>query len=232
MRSNKELPFINVRDLVLFPQTQIVLYIGRSFSIESINYARENTNGSLYIFSQKKGDMDKPFNKSDMYPVGAKCKIVECVHYPDNTMKVLIKVMDIVELDTLKKVKDLRKASAKKLNITGAIKLNKQEKSELVDLLVRWSPEVAYNDRAKQLQDMLATKSNSQFLAKVFRFVCSPRDKVNKYTKSSKIKVNKEADRGTQKRQELLMEKNSAKRLKMLKELLINECIREIKNIA
>ncbi len=86
MKRSIELPFINVRDVVLFPKMTQGLYIGRNQSIAAIQYALKNSQKRILVLTQKRAEINDPKGLRDMYAFGTVCSVEGSVLLQDRTM--------------------------------------------------------------------------------------------------------------------------------------------------
>ncbi len=86
--STKVLPLMPLRELVVFPQTAVPLFIGRPKSIVAIDRAYQ-ADRLIFLAAQKDPKIDHP-TPDDIYRIGTICKILQLVRLPDNTLKVLV----------------------------------------------------------------------------------------------------------------------------------------------
>ena len=90
-------PILPLRDLVVYPSITSPLFVGRAKSIDAINFAMNNNNKIIYLFTQKEPTTDDPQVK-DVYSYGVKSKIIQFLKLPDNTYKVLTEGLEIVKI--------------------------------------------------------------------------------------------------------------------------------------
>ena len=88
-------PILPLRDLVVYPSITSPLFVGRAKSIDAINFAMNNNNKIIYLFTQKEPTTDDP-QVNDVYSYGVKSKIIQFLKLPDNTYKVLTEGLEIV----------------------------------------------------------------------------------------------------------------------------------------
>jgi ATP-dependent Lon protease len=88
MDNLKALPLMPLRELVVFPQTAVPLFIGRTKSIIAVEKAYQR-NKLIFLAAQKDPKIDAP-TPEDIYRVGTICRILQLVRLPDNTLKVLV----------------------------------------------------------------------------------------------------------------------------------------------
>ena len=90
-------PILPLRDLVVYPSITSPLFVGRAKSIDAINFAMNNNNKIIYLFTQKEPTTDDP-QVNDVYSYGVKSKIIQFLKLPDNTYKVLTEGLEIVKV--------------------------------------------------------------------------------------------------------------------------------------
>ncbi len=90
-------PILPLRDLVVYPSITSPLFVGRAKSIDAINYAMNNNEKIIYLFTQKEPTTDDP-QVNDVYTYGVKSKIIQFLKLPDNTYKVLTEGLEIVKI--------------------------------------------------------------------------------------------------------------------------------------
>jgi len=88
MKNLKVLPLMPLRELVVFPQTAVPLFIGRTKSIIAVEKAFQRDK-LIFLSAQKDPKIDSPVPE-DIYRVGTICRILQLVRLPDNTLKVLV----------------------------------------------------------------------------------------------------------------------------------------------
>lgn len=81
-------PLLPLRDMVVFPHMVVPLFVGREKSIRALQAAMSS---SRYVFlaTQKNARKDDPLD-SDIHVHGTLCKIIQLLHLPDRTVKVLV----------------------------------------------------------------------------------------------------------------------------------------------
>ena len=82
------LPTLPLRDIVVFPQMVVSLFVGRERSVAALSLAGER-DGEVLLIAQRDGDVDNP-GVSDIYSVGTLGTIVQKLRLPDGSVKVLV----------------------------------------------------------------------------------------------------------------------------------------------
>ncbi|MFC0311436.1 LON peptidase substrate-binding domain-containing protein, partial [Chromohalobacter canadensis] len=82
------LPLLPLRDVVVYPQMVIPLFVGREKSIRALETAMENDKRILLVAQREAGQDDPEFG--DLFDVGTVAEIMQLLKLPDGTVKVLI----------------------------------------------------------------------------------------------------------------------------------------------
>ena len=89
-------PVLPLRDVVVFPNMVIPLFVGRQKSIVSLEKAMENGK-SIVLVAQHDASKEEPVPE-DVYEVGVLASILQLLKLPDGTVKVLVEGRQRVEL--------------------------------------------------------------------------------------------------------------------------------------
>ena len=84
----KRLPLLPLRDVVVYPQMVIPLFVGREKSIRALEAAMENGKQVLLLAQRDPGD-DEPTG-DDLFDVGTVAEVMQLLKLPDGTVKVLV----------------------------------------------------------------------------------------------------------------------------------------------
>lgn len=103
----QQLPLIAVRDVIIFPQTQVALFIGREQSIKAIELAQESHEGKLIAVAQK-DSLSEQIDIEDLHRYGTLCRIVSTMPHDsdDKCLKVLIEGLERVEIGRIQNAND------------------------------------------------------------------------------------------------------------------------------
>ena len=85
----EKIPVLPLRDVVVYPNMVVPLFVGRDKSIKSLEDAMNDNNKNILLVSQKSPDIDDP-NESQIYIIGCLASILQLLKLPDGTMKVLV----------------------------------------------------------------------------------------------------------------------------------------------
>ncbi|WP_252109796.1 MULTISPECIES: endopeptidase La [unclassified Halomonas] len=94
------LPMLPLRDVVVYPQMVIPLFVGREKSIHALEAAMEADKRVLLV-AQREASQDEPDN-DDLYRMGTVADIMQLLKLPDGTVKVLIEGSfraDVVDIE-------------------------------------------------------------------------------------------------------------------------------------
>ncbi|GAB2711363.1 endopeptidase La [Halomonas garicola] len=81
-------PLLPLRDVVVYPQMVLPLFVGREKSIQALEAAMEADKRVLLV-AQREASQDEPDN-DDLYAMGTVADIMQLLKLPDGTVKVLI----------------------------------------------------------------------------------------------------------------------------------------------
>lgn len=87
--SERVLPVLTLRDVVIYPQMVIPLFVGRPHSIAALEAAMESEEKQIFLLAQKNAADDTP-KIEDLYHTGCIATILQLLKLPDGTLKVLI----------------------------------------------------------------------------------------------------------------------------------------------
>lgn len=87
-RTQRTMPVLPLRDVVVFPYMVMPLFVGRAKSINALEEAM-NENKQLLLVSQKQADLEDP-TIDDVFDVGTIANIIQLLKLPDGTVKVLV----------------------------------------------------------------------------------------------------------------------------------------------
>jgi len=89
-------PLLPLRDVVVFPQLVIPLFVGRDKSIKAIEKAN-NGDKQILLVAQKSANKDDPDVK-DLFEIGTLATILQMLKLPDGTVKVLVEGIERIQL--------------------------------------------------------------------------------------------------------------------------------------
>lgn len=94
--SNNTVPVLPLRDVVVYPNMVIPLFVGREKSIRALDNALQ-FNKQILLVAQKTSDIDDPEIK-DLHRIGTIANILQLLKLPDGTVKVLVEGKERVEI--------------------------------------------------------------------------------------------------------------------------------------
>jgi ATP-dependent Lon protease len=98
-----EKPLLPLRDIVVFPNMVIPLFVGRDKSISALNEVMKKDK-KIVLVTQKNSEVDDP-KKTDVFMYGCEGNILQLLKLPDGTVKVLVegnkrvKILDFKDND-------------------------------------------------------------------------------------------------------------------------------------
>jgi len=99
-----QIPLLPLRDVVVYPNMVVPLFVGRSKSIVSLENSMNEHNKKILLVTQKSSEIDDP-DPENLYEVGSIATILQLLKLPDGTMKVLVegesraKIINISDTD-------------------------------------------------------------------------------------------------------------------------------------
>jgi ATP-dependent Lon protease len=91
------LPILPLRDVVVFPHMVIPLFVGRVESVKALEAAMKQ----IFLVAQKDATIDAP-KGSDLYEIGTTATVLQLLHLPDGTVKVLVEGVQRAKILELK----------------------------------------------------------------------------------------------------------------------------------
>jgi ATP-dependent Lon protease len=90
------LPLLPLRDIVVFPNMVIPLFVGRDKSISALNEVMKKEK-KIILVTQKNSEIDDP-KKTDVFMYGCEGSILQLLKLPDGTVKVLVEGIKRVKI--------------------------------------------------------------------------------------------------------------------------------------
>jgi len=84
-----DFPLLPLRDVIVFPNMVIPLFVGRSKSIKALELAMMGDERRVMVVAQKTAGKDDPA-PDDLFQTGCICSILQLLKLPDGTVKVLV----------------------------------------------------------------------------------------------------------------------------------------------
>ncbi|MEA3493633.1 MAG: endopeptidase La [Candidatus Margulisiibacteriota bacterium] len=95
------LPLIPLRNIVVFPQMIVPLFIGRSPSVKALEETVEKE--KMIIFAAQKEEENEDPSPKDIAKIGTLSEIVQLLHLPDGTTKILVEGICRVRIEKYEK---------------------------------------------------------------------------------------------------------------------------------
>merc|ERR1712054_368103 len=104
---NMRLPLLALRDIVIFPDMIVPLFVGREKSVLAIEEVMKSDNKDkpVLLVTQKDSHVDNPQSK-DLYKIGVLANVLQMLKLPDGTVKVLVEGITRVSLKDIKDTND------------------------------------------------------------------------------------------------------------------------------
>ena len=98
------IPVLPLRDIVVFPQMVVPLFVGRKLSVNALNNVMKY-NKKILLITQNNSEIDNPTSEN-LYRVGTLAKILQLLKLPDGTIKVLVEGLERVKVSKIHQTKD------------------------------------------------------------------------------------------------------------------------------
>ena len=113
MEMKFNLPLLPLRDIVVFPNMVIPLFVGRDKSINALNEVMKKEK-KIILVTQKNSEVDDP-TKNDVFTYGCESNILQLLKLPDGTVKVLVEGVNRVKITDYIDKKDFITCSYEKV---------------------------------------------------------------------------------------------------------------------
>ena len=110
---SNNLPVLPLRNIVVFPNMVVPLFVGRDKSINALEQVMDKDQELLFL-SQKNSEVDDP-SETDLYEIGTKGKILQLLKLPDGTVKVLVEGIARCKVKNIKFSSDFVNAEIEEL---------------------------------------------------------------------------------------------------------------------
>jgi ATP-dependent Lon protease len=108
-----EYPVLPLRDIVVFPNIAIPLFVGREKSIKALD-AVTTKYKKIILVAQKNAEVDDPQGK-EVFSYGTLGEILQLLKLPDGTVKILVEGKSVVKIKQFKDNKDFLLAQCEEL---------------------------------------------------------------------------------------------------------------------
>ncbi len=149
------LPLIPLRDVVVYPEMVIPLFVGREKSVQAIECAVEHTSKQLLLVAQHEASVDDPDN-DQIYATGTLANILQMLKLPDGTLKILVEGQERVAISSVQLVEDAYLVAG--YQIVQDIEPSEPEASVLVETLRQEL--TVYAEASKKLPREVLTSIN------------------------------------------------------------------------
>jgi len=234
-------PFIFVRSMVPFPDTEIILALGRASSIATAKRALTSEEKMLLLVSQRRAEENAPSGLDDMYTVGTLCRIEQSVTL-DDAMKISCMGINTVHVCVTFDEDGIQMAEVAKINVeSDASNATLNQLQELHMLVDEWNKTfVAEPKKNPILLDLEAGKkvTHKELSAKILEYIwnVSPMSFSEKVSEEdmaksglgtsyqtafdrNKILINKHVAR----RQEILEAQDYQTKFRLIQDLLLDD---------
>lgn len=107
---NVQLPLVCTRGVVVFPNQDVIIDVGREKSVHAVEEAQKNTDSQVILVAQKDLNVDVP-KMEDLYSVGTLCQIRH-IRKMDGYLRVKFKGIERVKIETIMDDENIMSAGA------------------------------------------------------------------------------------------------------------------------
>ena len=162
-----EFPLLPLRDVVVFPNMVIPLFVGRDKSIAALQDAMSENKQIMLVAQRNAGDDDP--ETGDIYEIGTLARVLQLLKLPDSTVKVLVEGIGRAKATTYTATDNFYEAQAealaeeegKKVEVEALARSVVSEFENYVKLNKKISPEivaaVSQIDEPAKLADTVAS---------------------------------------------------------------------------
>lgn len=111
------LPFLPLRNIVVFPNMIVPLFVGREKSVRALEDVMSEDK-QIIVAAQKDAAADDP-GPDDVYHVGTVASVLQLLKLPDGMVKVLIEGVQRVQIESFVANPDFHEVSARPITDTG-----------------------------------------------------------------------------------------------------------------
>ncbi|MDY6062701.1 MAG: endopeptidase La [Erysipelotrichaceae bacterium] len=97
MPKEKFIPLICTRDIIVFPEQEVSIEVGRPKTIKAVDEANINSDGYVVVVCQKEFQVDEP-GFDDIYNVGTLC-LIKTIRRKNNALTIVVKGIERVVVD-------------------------------------------------------------------------------------------------------------------------------------
>jgi ATP-dependent Lon protease len=119
------LPVLPLRDVVIYPDMIMPLFVGRARSIRALDEALINYNKRIVMVAQKDSSVNDPV-VNDLYMVGTICIVLQMIKLPDGTVKILTEGEKRIKVVAFQENKDHLTAQVEELTSIQDPKANQE----------------------------------------------------------------------------------------------------------
>jgi len=147
--TNQTLPVLPLRDIVVFPQMIVPLFVGREKSVAALEAAM-NDGRTVFLLSQKNPGDEDP-GADELYDVGTLANVLQLLKLPDGTVKVLVEGQGratLVKLDAsgphlMAEVEDRPDVERNETEVAALLRSAQSQFEQYMKLNRKVAPEVA-----------------------------------------------------------------------------------------
>ncbi len=115
--ASSDMPVLPLRDVVVYPNMVIPLFVGREKSIRALDAAMA-ADKQILLVAQKSPDVDDP-RADDLYKIGTTAIVLQLLKLPDGTIKVLVEGMARAQVSKIESDERYLIAQARPIDVSA-----------------------------------------------------------------------------------------------------------------
>lgn len=160
--TQRKLPLLPLRELLVFPHTVVPLFVGREKSIRALDEAMSK-NREIFLAAQKKSKTNDP-QPEEIYEFGTVAQILQLLRLPDGTVKILVegkrrgRILEYVDTEDILsvEVEQLEEPSGSRVENEALLRSVKAAFDTYVKLNKKVPPEMVFSISAIEDESRLA----------------------------------------------------------------------------
>ncbi|MDO4250627.1 MAG: endopeptidase La [Moraxella sp.] len=168
------LPLLAVRDVVVYPSTQIALFVGRAQSIKAVQLAESDYKGNILLVSQK-DSLSEDISPDNLHSHGTVCRIISTMpHETDkNCLKVLLEGIERVQVTDVLNINAEQALQGRFVEATLINLPQGDEAKARKDLLLQLFGDYAEQSGMRGTKELVKVASELEELSELMYFIAT-----------------------------------------------------------
>ena len=167
-----DFPILATRNLILFPGVVSPIMIGRSASLNLVNYLKEHEDTIFTVFSQKNANVENP-TKNDLYEFGVYAKVIRVLEIPNsnNNVTMIVQGLGRCHLESVKRLHPFLKGEVNTAPEIFPMDNDKEFQTAMDDLLASGIEYIKQNEDIPDEAQFAIQNINNHVV--MLNFICS-----------------------------------------------------------